>query len=80
MKHWLFWHQPRSWRHRAFAREVARLHGDRKRLFVRQLMAGRHEESRASAYVFSVLAERYGIRIGDTVLIGPPPIAPCPRS
>ena len=79
MKHWLFWLQPRSWRHRAFAREVARLRRNRKRLFVRELMAGRHDEIRRSAYTFSVLAERYGIRLGDVVQIGPPPIAPLPR-
>ena len=79
MKHWLFWHQPRSRRHRAYAREVARLRRDRKRLFVRELMGGRHEETGRSAYAFSVLAVQYGIRPGDAVLIGPPPIAPLPR-
>jgi len=37
MNHWLFWHQPRSWRHRAFAREACRLRSDPARLFLRYL-------------------------------------------
>ena len=28
MKHWFFWHQPRSWRHRAHARAAMRLRHD----------------------------------------------------
>jgi hypothetical protein len=28
MKHWFFWHQPRSWRHRAYARAAMEIRRD----------------------------------------------------
>jgi len=37
MKHWLFWHQPRSWRHRAFARAAMRLRHDPRLTILRNM-------------------------------------------